>query len=63
MLKYVGNGWIHGVPARDLSGEEVRKYGKQRLLDSGLYIEIKDKTAHSEVKHGKQGITQDSVGR
>ena len=27
MYKYAGNGWIHGVPARDLSDEEAKKYG------------------------------------
>jgi len=52
MLKYVGNGWIHGVPARDLSDEEAKKHGKKRLLESGLYIEIKEAKT-SEVKHGK----------
>ena len=52
MLKYVGNGWIHGVPARDLSDEEVKRYGKKRLLDSGLYIEKKTNIEKSEVKHG-----------
>ena len=62
MLKYVGNGWIHGVPARDLSDEEAKKHGKKRLLESGLYIEIKD-MANSEVKHGHQGITQDTARR
>ena len=52
MLKYVGNGWIHGVPARDLTDEEVKKYGKKQLLESGLYIEIKVKHIQSEVNDG-----------
>jgi hypothetical protein len=57
MLKYVGNGWIDGVPARDLSDEEVKSYGKKRLVESGLYIEIKPKRAavediQSEVNDG-----------
>ncbi len=41
MLKYIGDGWLDGVPARDLSDEEVKQFGKKRLIESGLYIEIK----------------------
>ena len=59
MLKYIGNGWIHGVPARDLTDEEAKKHGKKRLLASGLYIEEKPT---SEVKHGIESTTQDSTG-
>lgn len=37
-LKYVGKGaFLVGVPARDLSAEEAKKYGVKRLLASGLY--------------------------
>lgn len=43
MLKFIGDGWIHGVPARDLSDEEAKFYGKKQLLESGLYIEVKPK--------------------
>jgi len=58
MLKWAGvNGWIDGVPARDLTDEEVKKYGLKRLLDSGLYIKVIEK---SEVKNGNQGTTQNS---
>lgn len=41
MLIYVGGkvGWLSGVPARDLSDEEVARYGRERLLASGLYAE------------------------
>ena len=38
-MKYIGGGFLQGVPARDLTEDEVRKYGKSRLLQSGLYIE------------------------
>jgi hypothetical protein len=39
-MKYVGKGaWIIGVPARDLSADEVRFYGKDKLEKSGLYVE------------------------
>lgn len=44
MLKYKGNGkFIPGVPARDLVDEEVKRFGKSRLLASGLYQETKQK--------------------
>ena len=38
-MKYLHNGFMKGVPARDLTDEEVKKYGRKRLLDSGLYEE------------------------
>lgn len=42
MMIYVGNGgFIPGVPARDLTDEEVKRWGKQLLLNSGLYVEKK----------------------
>jgi len=52
MYKYAGNGWIHGVPARDLSDEEAKKYGIKQLI--GLYIKEKDKKIdiQSEVNDG-----------
>lgn len=44
MLKYVGRkrGWLRGVPARDLSDDEAEYYGRQRLIDTGLYAEPPD---------------------
>lgn len=37
--KYIGNGaFIPGVPARDLTDEEVRKHGEKTIKDSGLYV-------------------------
>lgn len=43
-VKYVGKGaWLVGVPARDLNASEVKKYGVSKLIDSGLYAEIKRK--------------------
>lgn len=52
MYKYVGNGWLHDVPARDLSDEEAKKYGIKQLIDSGLYIKAKTIADKSEVKDG-----------
>lgn len=43
MLKYKGGGFIAGVPARNLTDEEVKTYGKKRLLDSGLYEETRER--------------------
>jgi len=36
-MKYVGRGFIPGVPARDLTEEEVERFGAKMLEDSGLY--------------------------
>ena len=44
MLKYVGKGaFLIGVPARDLTDEEIEKLGldKKALIKSGLYEEDK----------------------
>ena len=44
-MKYVGKGaWLVGVPARDLSADEVKKFGLERLLKSNLYEEVKRKS-------------------
>lgn len=37
-MKYIGDGTsLFGVPTRDLTDSEVLKYGKEKLLASGLY--------------------------
>ena len=46
MLKYVGKGaFLIGVPAHDLSDEEIEKRGldKEALIKSGLYEEVQPK--------------------
>ena len=49
MLKYIGNGFIPGIPARDLSDEEVKKYGGEKLLIStGLFEKPKPKKEKKE---------------
>ena len=42
MLRYVGKGKaIIGIPARDLSDEEVEKYGgEEELIATGLYEKV-----------------------
>jgi len=49
-LKYTGNGAaLLGVPARDLTEEEIHLHGKRRLVKSGLYREIKKpKSTHEK---------------
>lgn len=44
MLKYTGNGFMPGVPARDLTEDEVKQYGRARLLRTGLYSEVSRRT-------------------
>jgi hypothetical protein len=36
-LTYLGGGFLIGVPARDLTSDEVKRYGLDRLISSGLY--------------------------
>ncbi len=36
-LKYMGGGFVPGVPARDLTDAEARQYGERGLVASGLY--------------------------
>ena len=42
MLRYIGNGFLKGVPARDLTDDEAKQYGEKRLLSSGLYQKPKE---------------------
>lgn len=40
-LRYVGDGFLPGVPARDLSDEETREHGGVRVLvATGLYESV-----------------------
>ena len=57
MLKYIGNGFIPGIPARDLNDAEVKKYGGVKfLLSLGLYAQpIKMKKKKLVVKEGNNG--------
>lgn len=43
MLKYLGGGFIAGVPAKNLTNEQAKQYGVKRLLASGIYELVKDK--------------------
>lgn len=48
-LVYTGHGFVPGIPARDLTGEEVEQYGGEKyLIETGQYSKpkktSKDKT-------------------
>ena len=39
-VHYIGGGFLPGIPARDLSADEVRRFGLEKLLKSGIYIDL-----------------------
>ena len=52
-LKYVGAGFLPGVPARDLTADEAVTYGGAKaLIASGLYIEDKPAAGKKADKEG-----------
>jgi uncharacterized membrane protein len=56
MLKYIGTGFIAGIPARDLTAAEVKKYGGAKfLLSTGLYAKPKKKIKVSKIKIIEEG--------
>ena len=56
MLIYKGNGFLPGIPARDLTDEEVKEHGgEKKLLATGLYEKEAPKKAHKPKKEtGKE---------
>lgn len=62
MLKYKGNGSLPGIPARNLTDEEVIKFGKRRLLESGLYVEVKKsrKETHREAGQSPAEVNENA---
>lgn len=55
MLKYVGNGAsLPGVPARDLTDEEVEALGgEEKLIATGLYARVQEEKAVRGAKEDK----------
>jgi len=61
MMKYNGLGFFGGdknhprIPARDLTDEEVKKFGREFLLGLGIYYETKEMVIpkKKEVKDAK----------
>ena len=65
MLKYVGGGFLRGVPARDLKDDEVARYGYAYLVRSGLYVPMKpvqnyepDKTEQKPARKRKSKLPE-----
>ena len=53
MLKYNGKGFIPGIPARDLTDDEVKKYGGTKyLLGLGIYESPKKKVMKTVTEEG-----------
>lgn len=53
-LKYIGTAAIPGVPARDLTDEEVMEHGGAKaLIASGLYVEEKPAAGKKADTEGK----------
>lgn len=53
-LKYIGAGFVPGVPARDLTAEEVEGHGGAKaLIASGLYVEDKPTAGKKADKDGE----------
>jgi hypothetical protein len=58
-LKYIGNGaFIAGVPTCNLTTEQAKKFGIERLIASGLYIENqpKAKTNRKPAEHIEEDL-------
>ena len=52
--KYLGGGFLRGVPARDLTAAEVATHGKEKLLNSGLYAIIEKSKQKNPPTHNKR---------
>ena len=52
-LRYKGGGFIVGIPASDLSQEQVDKFGLERLLATGLYEDLQPPKPKKEPKPPK----------
>jgi hypothetical protein len=54
-MKYIGAGaFIPSIPARDLTDAEVVEFGKEFLLDTGLYVEAEQKAPEGQKSKGKK---------
>lgn len=50
-MKYIGNGrWKPGIPARDLTPDEVSQFGEVKLLATGLYEKERKPARQDETK-------------
>lgn len=59
-MKYVGRGEsIPGIPARDLTDQEVQIFGEERLILSGLYVVVESEVKLSRVRREDKAIKPD----
>lgn len=58
MLKYIGKSFIIGIPARDLTDEEARKFGVKRLVATGLYKEVRKTKLKETVKQAVEDTAE-----
>jgi len=61
MLKYIGNGSLAGIPARDLTDEEVELFGEEFLLSTGLYVKVEAK--QSKASHENKLLQPESENK
>ena len=62
MLKYNGKGFYPGIPARDLTDEEVKKYGGVKFLtELGIYEKPRQKKLEKEeiIEEGEKWLDQE----
>ena len=56
MLKYIGKGFLPGIPARDLNDIEVQKYGGVKfLIGTGLFEKPIEKRKKVEIDFIEEG--------
>lgn len=57
-LIYIGDGALLGdVPTRNLTAEEVSRYGRTWLLESGLYAEPKPAYTHKPARTAHKTVS------
>lgn len=55
MLKYIGNRFIPGIPARDLTDDEVEKHGgEKKLVATGLYKKARKTNPKETVRQAEE---------
>lgn len=59
-LKYVGDGFLPGVPARDLTEDEVKEHGGLgELKASGLYADAEQPAGKTQTKAADKAAPKD----
>lgn len=59
-LRYTGDGFMPGVPARDLTEDEVKEHGGLRLLlATGLYERVEEPPADKTEKAASKKAGKD----